>query len=139
MNIKGHLIIFIIILFLKLYPVSCLAQDKMRGPLNHSPKKQYEEYGKGKNIFLNFYQKWLSPVKGGNKCPMHPSCSQYAKISFQILPWYKAYPKSLERILHCGKELYLYPTIQIDGIIRWYDPVLTQELKNDYKIPTTNF
>ncbi|MBN1999317.1 membrane protein insertion efficiency factor YidD [candidate division KSB1 bacterium] len=96
----------------------------MKGPLKKNPVNQLEIYGKGHNFALNFYQKWISPVKGGNKCPMYPSCSQYAKISFQMLPWHVAYMKSCERLLRCGHELYLYPAVRIQGQIRWYNPVI---------------
>ena len=131
--------IFLIFIFPTIsYIDSCLAQDRMRGPSSLKIKNNYEEYGKGNNTFLNIYQKWISPVKGGNKCPMYPSCSQYAKIAFQKLAWYNAYFKSCERILRCGNELYLYRTIQINGIIRWYDPLSDKKSKNEDKINNSN-
>lgn len=133
------LIILIILTFYNFHILECSAQEKMKGPFKHKLINHFEKYGEEKNIFLDFYQKWLSPVKGGNKCPMYPSCSQYAKIAFQVLPWYKAYTKSLERLLRCGNELYLYPTVQTNGTIRWYDPLVIKESKNENKIPTANF
>jgi putative component of membrane protein insertase Oxa1/YidC/SpoIIIJ protein YidD len=100
------------------------AQDMMNGPPIPLGNNGMEQYGKGRNTFLNFYQKWISPVKGGNKCPMHPSCSQYSKMAFDGLPKHLAYIRSCERILRCGNELYLYSTIEIDGITRWHDPLI---------------
>jgi|GEM_PF-837376 len=102
-------------------------QNRLQAPDKSSTIKPFEEYGAGQHLFLNFYQNWLSPVKGGNKCPMYPSCSQYAKIAWQSLPWYKAYPLIFERLLGCGKALQLYPTIQINHQIYCYDPVVTRE------------
>jgi putative component of membrane protein insertase Oxa1/YidC/SpoIIIJ protein YidD len=133
-HIYYGLLILIIFSFLNLHILQCPAQDRMKGPFKHKSINHLEKYGEGKNTVLDFYQKWISQVKGGNKCPMYPSCSQYAKIAFQVLPWYKAYIKSLERLLRCGNELYLYPTVRIKGNIRWYDPVLIKELKHEYKI-----
>lgn len=125
--ITNRKLAFLCLLFLAFFSLrayTCSAQDNMKGPFIRHSNNDFEKYGEGKNIFLNFYQKWMSPIKGGNKCPMHPSCSQYSKIAFESLPKYKAYIKSCERLLRCGKELYLYPTIQIDGITRWYDPLV---------------
>jgi putative component of membrane protein insertase Oxa1/YidC/SpoIIIJ protein YidD len=81
-----------------------------------------EIYGSGSNTFLDFYQNFLSPVKGGNTCPMYPSCSQYSKILFQMQPMHQAYIGTLERVLRCGHELHLYPKRKVEGRLRWYDP-----------------
>lgn len=105
----------------------CTAQDRMRGPVQKIPEHPNEVYGSGDNLFFDIYQRWISPIKGGNQCPMYPSCSQYAKIAFHDLPWPVAYVKSFERVLRCGRELYLYPTVRIDGMTRWYDPVKTED------------
>ncbi|MDI6804569.1 MAG: membrane protein insertion efficiency factor YidD [Bacteroidota bacterium] len=84
-----------------------------------------EIYGSGSNVFIDFYQEWLSPIKGGNTCPMYPSCSQYSKILFQTQPIHEAYIGTLERVLRCGHELYLYPKRMVEGRLRWYDPSKT--------------
>lgn len=81
-----------------------------------------EIYGSGSNVFIDFYQEWLSPIKGGNTCPMYPSCSQYSKILFQTQPMHQAYIGTLERVLRCGHELDLYPKRKVEGRLRWYDP-----------------
>ena len=107
------------------------AQDTMKGPFKNKNNYISESYGSGNNQFLNFYQKWISPVKGGDTCPMFPSCSQYAKISFELLPWYRAYPKSMERILRCGHEIYFYSKISVKKRLRWYDPVIKPETVNE--------
>ena len=112
-----------------------MAQDRRDAHAALNGSNCYEEYGEGNNSILDFYQKWISPVKGEHKCPMYPSCSQYAKIAFSVLPWYKAYPISLERLARCGNELYLYPTMRLNGKIRWYDPVAVQQSKKEDEIP----
>ncbi|MGE5682093.1 MAG: membrane protein insertion efficiency factor YidD [Bacillota bacterium] len=93
----------------------------------HSDLTPSEQYGSGSGFLLNFYQNNISPVKGVNKCPMHPSCSQYSKIAFKTLPAYVAYVKTFDRIIRCGHELGSYPEININGFIRWYDPVSPED------------
>jgi len=106
----------------------------MKGPPKLPLKNRSEIYGTGDNLFLNIYQKWISPVKGGNTCPMYPACSQYAKIAFQVLPWYEAYTNSLERLLRCGNELYLYPIIFVNRERHWYDPVIIEDSVHETEI-----
>jgi putative component of membrane protein insertase Oxa1/YidC/SpoIIIJ protein YidD len=88
-----------------------------------------QRYGQEKNFYIDFYQNWISPVKGGNTCPMFPACSQYAKIAFLQLPWHQAYITSLERLLRCGNDLHFYPKIIIDRRLQWYDPLDTDSTK----------
>ena len=130
------ILIIIAILFPDIYTVA--AADKMKGPPGRLIKNQLEIYGEGDNSFLNIYQKWISPVKGGNTCPMHPACSQYAKVAFRMLPWYEAYISSLERLLRCGNELNLYPSIKINDQIHWYDPLRFEFPKQGAIIDTTD-
>jgi putative component of membrane protein insertase Oxa1/YidC/SpoIIIJ protein YidD len=94
----------------------------MRGPKSHYMQLSLEDYGSGRNFLLDMYQNYISPVKGGNRCPMYPACSQYAKILFEEEPVYKAYIGTFERILRCGHELHLYPRISIENRTLWYDP-----------------
>jgi len=135
----GCIIIAMIIYCANFYIPPCSAQDREQSAPALESKNPLEVYGEGKNSFLNLYQKWISPVKGESKCPMYPSCSQYAKIAFLVLPWYEAYTKSCERLLRCGKELYLYPTIRINGEIRWYDPIAITEIEQQHEISSENF
>ena len=116
----------------------CLGQDLMNGPVKPQSKNQSEIYGAGDNTFLNIYQKWISPIKGGNTCPMYPACSQYTKITFQVLPWYEAYTISLERLLRCGNDLSFYPLIMINDHLYWYDPVLFEVPKQGLIIDKTD-
>jgi len=107
----------------------CHAQDKMNGPNKFKSTIPMEKYGEGSNLFFNFYQNWISPVRG-SRCPMYPSCSQYAKKAFHVLPWYEAYPASFERLLRCGHELHLYRKVMINRVFRWYDPVIVNGKKH---------
>lgn len=111
-------LLLIILLFLNGF-VFCQASKG-----NDNPEEPVsEQYGSGSNLLLSFYQTVLSPVKGGNGCPMYPSCSQYSKIAFSTLPFPEAYARTFDRIMRCGHELSSYPQIRVNGFIKWYDPV----------------
>ena len=78
-----------------------------------------DEYGSGNNAILNFYQKVLSPAKGGNQCPMHPSCSQYAKMAVRKNP-VTGSVKSFDRLIRCGQDRQTYALHDKSG--KLYDP-----------------
>ncbi len=114
------------------FSAPCQTKNRMKEPMRTNYSNPYN-YGTGSNLYLGFYQNWLSPVNGTNRCPMYPSCSQYSKVLFQSRPFHKAYIGTFERLLQCGRELYLYETIKVNGSIRWYDPpdvALSSELYN---------
>lgn len=52
-------------------------------------------------VLLAVYKKVISPMLPG-RCRFYPSCSEYAKESFEKLPFYQALPKSIWRILRCN-------------------------------------
>jgi uncharacterized protein len=121
-SVRGCLIFLLLVIFMA-GNSACVSQNKMSSPIKNSKKENMEEYGKGDNIVLNFYQKWISPVRGEDACPMYPSCSQYSKKSFEIFSPLKAYFLSCERVIRCGHELTLYPQTIKGGKLKWYDPV----------------
>ncbi|MEX0799127.1 MAG: membrane protein insertion efficiency factor YidD [Bacteriovoracaceae bacterium] len=49
---------------------------------------------------IKFYQYAISPLLGSH-CRFYPSCSQYAVEAVEKLPFYKAAPKIIWRILRC--------------------------------------
>ncbi|EQC49881.1 YidD family protein [Bacteriovorax sp. BSW11_IV] len=51
-------------------------------------------------FLIKIYQVFISPMLGP-KCRFYPSCSEYVKQSFIVLPWYKALYYGLRRILKC--------------------------------------
>jgi putative component of membrane protein insertase Oxa1/YidC/SpoIIIJ protein YidD len=79
-------------------------------------------YGSGSNFILNAYQHWISPIKGGNTCPMYPSCSQYAKILFEQEPFPLAIAGTCDRLLRCGRDLDSYQVVNVDGSFKISDP-----------------
>ncbi|MFP4013372.1 MAG: membrane protein insertion efficiency factor YidD [Chitinispirillaceae bacterium] len=83
-----------------------------------------DAYGSGENWLLNLYQKYISPIRGENICPMYPSCSQYAKLAFNNQNPFNAFISTCSRLLSCGHDLHTYPTITKDGRLKYFDPAL---------------
>lgn len=75
------------------------------------------------NMFVRFYQDHISGADG-SRCPMTPSCSEYAARALKkhgpLLGWVMA----CDRILRCGRnEVSLVPEKWINGRSHAYDPV----------------
>ena len=72
---------------------------------------------------IKFYQEYISSVDG-NRCPMHPTCSQYCIEAFKkhgtLLGWIMC----SDRLIRCGRdEKKMSDPVWIDGVKRSYDPV----------------
>ena len=53
-------------------------------------------------LFIKFYQKFISPMLGSNKCRFTPSCSQYAIEAISKHGFFKGILLGLWRILRCN-------------------------------------
>ncbi len=74
-------------------------------------------------FFVEFYQKHISAIDG-NRCPMTPSCSEYAKNAMKkhgpILGWIMA----CDRLVRCGRsEKSIAPLVKTQDGYRYLDPV----------------
>lgn len=72
---------------------------------------------------VRFYRKHLSPVLGG-RCPMSPSCSQYAADAVEkhgaLLGWFMA----CDRLMRCGRDEVMHaPVVHVNHVPLSYDPV----------------
>lgn len=79
--------------------------------------------GAGEGGILSFYQKVISSADG-DRCPMTPSCSQYAVQAIKkhgpVIGWIMA----MDRIARCGRDtVKLVPKVTINGETRFWDPV----------------
>lgn len=93
-----------------------------------------DRYGSGNNSLLSFYQRYISPLKGGNTCPMHPSCSQYAKQAIQYHGVFEGIAASCDRYVRCGRDTDKYPRIVSDSSVHLYDPVIPEKSTGDEKL-----
>ncbi|MEN8210894.1 MAG: membrane protein insertion efficiency factor YidD [Thermodesulfobacteriota bacterium] len=80
-------------------------------------------YAEDKNFILNFYQNHISVVDG-NRCPMYPSCSNYASRVFEkhgaVLGWIM----SCDRLVRCGRdEAGVSDKVIVNSHQLIYDPV----------------
>jgi tetratricopeptide (TPR) repeat protein len=116
---------------LVLTTVESAAQNAKISSDTNIPAGVDEKYGTGSNALLNIYQKWISPIRGSGKCPMHPSCSQYSKMVFASEPLPSALTRSLERLMRCGRDLQYYNKIKLGTAVRWHDPSSPMLLPED--------
>ncbi|WP_022663771.1 membrane protein insertion efficiency factor YidD [Desulfospira joergensenii] len=75
------------------------------------------------NLFIRFYQEHISPIDGA-RCPMHPTCSEYAGKAIQkhgpVLGWIMA----CDRLVRCGRdEVRLSRHVWVRGETKVFDPV----------------
>ncbi len=72
---------------------------------------------------IKFYQDYISSVDG-NRCPMHPTCSQYCIEAFKKHGTFLGWIMCSDRLMRCGRdENKLSDPVWIDGKKRTYDPV----------------
>lgn len=53
-------------------------------------------------LLIRFYQKFLSPLKGGPCCRFYPTCSAYALEAFQNRGFFVGLGLSVWRVLRCN-------------------------------------
>ena len=92
-----------------------------------APALGQDSHSDRKNALIQFYQDHLSAADGG-RCPMSPSCSEYAARAINkhgpLMGWIMA----CDRILRCGRsEVNLAPKKWIDGRACTHDPVAAND------------
>ena len=53
-------------------------------------------------LLIRFYQKFLSPLKGGPCCRFYPTCSAYALEAFMNRGFFVGFGLTVWRILRCN-------------------------------------
>jgi putative membrane protein insertion efficiency factor len=78
---------------------------------------------------IKFYQDYISSVDG-NRCPMHPTCSQYCIEAFKKHGTFLGWIMCSDRLMRCGRdENKLSDPVWIDGKKRTYDPVSNNDFR----------
>jgi len=72
-------------------------------------------------LALWLFQLFISPADG-DRCPMFPSCSQYAVEAISRYGAFWGVILTSERLLRCGRES-SYPLVQNQGEYRFFDPL----------------
>lgn len=70
---------------------------------------------------IRLFQILISPADG-DRCPMSPSCSQYAVEAIRTYGPWRGIVLTSDRLLRCGREDD-YPLIRNQGEFRYYDPL----------------
>ena len=83
-----------------------------------------EENSENASLYpIKFYQDYISSVDG-NRCLMHPTCSQYCIEAFKKHGTFLGWIMCSDRLMRCGRdEKKLSDPVWIDGEKRSYDPV----------------
>jgi putative membrane protein insertion efficiency factor len=72
---------------------------------------------------IQFYQDHISGADG-SRCPMYPSCSEYAARAVKKHGSVMGWIMTCDRILRCGRsEINLAPKIWLNGEKKTHDPV----------------
>lgn len=94
--------------------------------INDHSQVSHEAEENRENASLNpikFYQDYISRVDG-DRCPMHPTCSQYCTEAFKKHGTFLGWIMCSDRLIRCGRdEKKLSDPVWIDGQKRSYDPV----------------
>lgn len=118
---SGFIIFFII---LGLIWGSAFAGQDMK--LDDNPKVSSRAKEKQPDSLLysiQIYKDYISSVDG-NRCPMHPTCSQYCSEAFEKHGYLMGWIMCSDRLLRCGRdETRLSDPVWIDNVKRSYDPV----------------
>lgn len=62
----------------------------------------------GLGFVFDIYEHLISPIDG-ERCAMHPSCSQFAKVAIAQKGLGLGLLMSADRIMRCGMDTWLYP------------------------------
>lgn len=75
---------------------------------------------------LDFYAGPLNHLKAvrAGDCPMHPSCSAYAREAVARYGFFRGWMMAMDRLMRCGRdETRSAPRIRINGVWKYDDPV----------------
>ena len=71
---------------------------------------------------IKFFQNVISPVDG-DRCPMYPSCSEYGVQALRKHGPFLGFVMIADRLMHERDEMTYAPTVIVNGMRRYYDPV----------------
>lgn len=71
---------------------------------------------------IEFFQEVISPIDG-DRCPMHPSCSNYGMQAIKKHGFIVGAMMTVDRLIRERDEVYYAPRVRINGRWRYFDPV----------------
>jgi len=108
----------ILIAVVSFWPTGCahIGADSAAGDTNHSFYSRLIDLYSGP---LDHF----SAVRSGS-CPMHPSCSSYARNALEQHGFFVGWMMAMDRLMRCGRdETRLAPAVWIAGRWKTFDPV----------------
>lgn len=79
------------------------------------------------NLIIDFFQDHISAVDG-NRCPMTPSCSAYAREAVETHGVFVGWIMACDRLVRCGHdESNISASVQMDGTVYIHDPVSSND------------
>ncbi len=109
--------LFSCLCFLLLLPFTVLSAE----PEGFQPKAPTPDMQWSAPIRL--FQKTISRADG-SRCPMHPTCSQYALEAFNKYGFFTAWMLTSDRLLRCGhSEIHMSPKVIVRGQRKVHDPL----------------
>jgi putative membrane protein insertion efficiency factor len=117
-----YFVIFFVVL--NIFYGSVFAGQNVKIDDNPEVLSKVEEMQEGAPLFpIKLYQGYISSVDG-NRCSMHPTCSQYCIEAFKKHGTFLGWIMCSDRLIRCGRdEKKLSDPVWIDGEKRSYDPV----------------
>lgn len=123
-DFRGKINSVSILLLLYIFCGAAFAEQKTTTGEKHKVSSGTAEKPRDPLIYpIKFYRDYISRADG-DRCPMHPSCSQYCIEAFKkhgsLLGWIMC----SDRLVRCGRdEKKLSAPVWINGEKRIYDPV----------------
>jgi len=120
-KILGYIIFFVI---LNALYGSILAAQDVKLDDQSQVSHEAEEIQQNAPLYpIKLYQDYISSADG-NRCPMHPTCSQYCIEAIKKHGTFLGWIMCSDRLIRCGRdEKKLSDPVWIDGVKRSYDPV----------------
>jgi putative membrane protein insertion efficiency factor len=86
------------------------------------PQTKPEAAEEDMDFAFRIYEELISPVDG-ERCRMHPSCSQYSKDAITKTGIFQGILMTADRIMRCGMDTDFYRTYSIGEQDLYEDPV----------------
>ncbi len=128
--LKCSCFLILTLYFATLLPNGSLASQNIQ-PITEINLKPYPFHHFVTLGAIRAYQILISPSKG-DICHMHPHCSLYGYQAFKQYNSFRAFLMTADRLYRCGHDLDNYETIDVDGSVRFFDPVYPSPAQDEF-------
>ncbi|HRW58221.1 MAG TPA: membrane protein insertion efficiency factor YidD [Chlamydiales bacterium] len=75
---------------------------------------------------ISFHQNFISPASGP-RSSFRPTSSKYMELAIKRYGFIKGYLMGCDRLLRENNEAWVYPSIEINGVVYKFDPAIDQK------------